>query len=262
MPEFLTIDICKEFLAMQEQSYTKLVKMLAEYLRNEIRLIRNEVNDLKVSAQFQSNTIDGIEKAIKKLNGQLRSIEESIQASEEYMEAVDDKMEYLENTSRRNNIKVIGIVESPNFIESWDESETIVKDKIKSLLSITEDLEIERAHRVGRPKEYHTRADGSKIKARPRPIVVKFLSWKQKEPVVRKAREVTPPEVKFLADLSQRSLKRRQDLVPKLLEARRNGKVAYFIGDRLVVKDKGGNQDQRPKDVDTNVDDEVSFTLS
>ena len=41
-----------------------------------------------------------------------------------------------------------------------------------------------------------------------------------------KAREVKPPEVKFLADLSPRSLKRRQDLVPKLLEARRNGKIA------------------------------------
>ena len=90
---------------------------------------------MKVSAQCQSNTIDGIEKAIKKLNGQLRSIEESIQASEEHMEAVDDKMEYLENTSRRNNIKVIVIEESPNIIESWDESETIVKDKIKSLLT-------------------------------------------------------------------------------------------------------------------------------
>ena len=35
--------------------------------------------------------------------------------------------------------------------------------------------------------------------------------------------------------------------------------MAYFIGDRLVVKDKGGNQDQCPKDVDTNVDNEVSF---
>ena len=61
-----------------------------------------------------------------------------------------------------------------------------------------------------------------------------------------KAREVKPPEVKFLADLSPGSLKRRQDLVPKLLEARRNGKIAYFIGDRLVIKDKKGNQDQRP----------------
>ena len=163
---------------------------------------------MKVSAQFQSNTIDGIENAIKKLTGQLRSIEECIQRNEEYMEAVDDKMEYLENTSRRNNIKVIIIEESPNFIESWDESETIVKDKFKSLLSITEDLEIERAHRVCRPKEYHTHADGLKVKATPRPIIVKFLSLKQKERVVRRAREVKPPEVKFLGDLSPCLLKR------------------------------------------------------
>ena len=129
-------------------------------------------------------------------------------------------------------------------------------------LSVTEDLEIERAHWVGRPKEYQTRADGSKVKAGPRPIVVKVLSWKQKERVVRKARDVKPPEVKLLADLSQRSLKRRQGVVPKLLEARRNGKVAYFIGDRLVVKDKNGNQDQRPKDDGGNLDNKVSCRLS
>ena len=94
--------------------------MLTEDLRKETRLNRNEVNYLKVSAQFQSYTIDGIEKAIKKLYGQLRSIEESVQTNEECMEAVDDKMEYLENTSRCNNVKVIGIEELPNFIESWE----------------------------------------------------------------------------------------------------------------------------------------------
>ena len=130
------------------------------------------------------------------------------------------------------------------------------------MLSITENLKIERARRVGRPKEYHTGADGLKVKPRPRPIIVTFLSWKQKERVVRKARDVKPPEVKFLADLSPRSLKRIQDLVPTLVEARRNGKMAYFIGDRLVIQDKKGNQDQRPKDTDRNLDKEVSFRLS
>ena len=67
-------------------------------------------------------------------------MEDAIQISEDFMGAVDDKLEYLQNSSRRNNVKVMGIAESPNFVESWDASETIVKEKIKSLLKIAEDL--------------------------------------------------------------------------------------------------------------------------
>ena len=189
-------------------------------------------------------------------------MEDAIQISEDFMGAVDDKLEYLQNSSRRNNVKVMGIAESPNFVESWDESETIVKEKIKSLLNITEDLVIERAHRIGRPKEFHTRADGSKGKARPRPIVAKFMSWKQKEQVVRKAREVKPHDVKFVTDFSQRTLSRRHDLVPRMLEARKNGKVAYLIGSKLIVKDGKVNQSQRSVDQDESLDTEITFNSS
>ena len=69
------------------------------------------------------------------------------------MGAVDYKMEHVENISRRNNVKVTGIEESPNLIKEWDEFETIVKEKIRSYLTITEGLEIESAHQVKRLNE-------------------------------------------------------------------------------------------------------------
>ena len=69
--------------------------------------------------------------------------------------------------------------------------------------------------------------------------------------MIKKARETKPANVKFLADFSQRTLDKRSSLIPKLEEARKIGKIAYFIADRLVIKDKQPEIDE---------DDEVTMT--
>ena len=63
--------------------------------------------------------------------------------------------EYLENHSRPNNIKLLGVPEDDDE-NSWDDTELIVKTLIKNKLGIQDEVEIERAHRVGK-------------KAKPRP---------------------------------------------------------------------------------------------
>ena len=238
MTEFITIAMCKELLAVQQTSYAKMIEVLTADLRNEIRFIKNDINDLKASAQFQSNTIDSYNVKIDCIEKELKLIKDHLGNSDVDLINLEDKVEYLENGSRRNNIRIVGVPEAPQFKESWEESEQIVKDKINTLLGISEDLQIERAHRVGKPKAFFTRPDGSKVKARPRPIVAKFQSWKQKESVLREARAKKPDGIKFVPDLSQRTLDKRERLVPQLLDARRHGKIAYFVLDKLVVKEK------------------------
>ena len=158
-------------------------------------------------------------------------IEKGLTSHEEDIDFVVGKCDYLENKSRRNNIKVIGIADSEGMIESWEESEKIIKEKIWELLQIQDELVIERAHRVGnRPRK---RDDGTE---EPRPIVAKFQLWKQKEMVLKKAREVKPQNIKFLADFSQLTLNRRRDQVPELIKGREAGHTAYFVADRLIVK--------------------------
>ena len=86
---------------------------------------------------------------------------------------------------------------------------------------------IKRAHRVGQPiKEAYTRRDA------------KFASWKEHEKVLESARKLKPHGIKFVADFSQRVLDRRQEQIPKVIEARENGKLAYFVLGGFVIKDK------------------------
>ena len=82
---------------------------------------------------------------------------------------------------------------------------------------------IERAHRVARrpgPGRSAGRGRSNHGQDGPKPIVAKFLNWKEKEQVLAAARKIKPPDVLFLQDFSQQTLERRKEQIPKMLAAR------------------------------------------
>ena len=68
-------------------------------------------------------------------------------------ETITTKHDYLQNQLRRSNIKILGVPEDPDE-KTWDDTELIVKTVIKNELGIqdADEIEIERAHRVGSMK--------------------------------------------------------------------------------------------------------------
>lgn len=48
-----------------------------------------------------------------------------------------------------------------------------------------------------------------------------------------------PPGIFINEDLAEETIKKREELLPKLIEARNQGKLAYFSLDKLIVKDRG-----------------------
>ena len=147
---------------------------------------------------------------------------------------------------------VTGIQE--NGKESWDETEVILKSKSKELLKISDDLTIERAHRVNSKPNGRcasSGARGGRKDERSRPISAKVLNWKEKERVLAAARSIRPDGVTFVQDFSQATLDRRYELVPMLKEARRQGTIAFFIADHLIIKEK-------PPETTENAHSEVS----
>ena len=85
------------------------------------------------------------------------------------------------------------------------------------------EVDIERAHRVERRKSGGI--NQHQADAKPRVIVCRLSSWKQKEAVVRKEK----PEGLFICeDLSQATLEKRKPHLEKLKAAKQAGKSAYF----------------------------------
>ena len=106
-----------------------------------------------------------------------------------------------------------------------------MKEAIKSSLGL--EIEIERAHRVDKRKKVGGK-QSKEEKEKPRTIVCKLKDWKQRESVIREARKVKPKGLYIAEDLARSILRKRE----KMKKARDAGKRAYFILDRLIIRDK------------------------
>ena len=100
---------------------------------------------------------------------------------EEGLRSLANQVDYLDNYSRRNCIRIDGIQESPN--EDWKTTEAKVRDILKDKMNFDDAIiEIERAHRIGKP-------DTNRPKQR-RPAIVKFLRFKDREKIIQNAKSL------------------------------------------------------------------------
>ncbi len=84
-------------------------------MKTSIQYTQKEVDELKITQAKQSEHCNTTQTDIMKLC--------------ESLQVILDKHEYLEGQSRRNNIVIDGIPETPG--ESWADSEEKVKDMLK-----------------------------------------------------------------------------------------------------------------------------------
>lgn len=244
--KFVTLEVLKGMMEAQGKAYQAMIQVVMEDVKSDIKELRKDMEELKVSVGFLSKEYDSakvetkatgnhFQSDIARLGKRIDQMEESTWAN---FEEVADHNEYLENQSRRDNIKILGVPESDTE-KTWDDTEGKVKELIKSKLSIDEEVEIVRAHRVGRQNQTgRSKLDGSFEPPQPRAIVAKLKSWKLKEKIVKKAREVRPKSIRFVYDLSQRTLEKRKSQIPEMLNARSKGKIAYFVMDKLIIRNK------------------------
>lgn len=141
-------------------------------------------------------------------------------------------MEYLENQSRRNNVRVDGIPEEDN--ETWEETEAKVKQVLKEELNLASAPDIERAHRVGKSSRRPASAQNSA--SRLRTIVCRLRVWKERETILN--RRIKPDNIFVKEDLSPATLEKRESQRAKMDAAKKAGKIAYFVLDKLVIRDR------------------------
>lgn len=219
--ELVSIATVKQMLDVQQSMLKTLLDSFISTVNARVDKLADSVASLKASLEFTQKDVGDL----LSLKSKLVSAENDIVEIKNNVELHGNKIEYQENQSRRNNIRVFGIPES---------AETKVKDAIKEKLNI--DVDIERAHRVERRKS--TGINQHQAGAKPRVIVCRLSSWKQKEAVVRKARKEKPEGLFICEDLSQATLEKRKPQLEKLRAAKQAGKSAYFILDRLIIRDK------------------------
>ena len=149
---FVMLEVVRELLQTQERSYQAAIKLLITDVRSEVKDIKKEIEEFKDSLEFTQREVNDNQDRVMDIETRLEGLKVRIDDQMDTIEKVEDDVEYIENQSRRNNIKILGVEENNTTEKSWDDTEKMVKNIIREKLDINEEINIERAHRVGKPR--------------------------------------------------------------------------------------------------------------
>ncbi|XP_047143048.2 uncharacterized protein LOC124817249 [Hydra vulgaris] len=221
----------ERLLKDQEKNFTDIISANLKILTNrldkiekevdvnksKVLSIENDLRDFKESLNFQETTImEKIKKITKRYEKEINNL--------------NKKTLDLENRSRRNNLRLDGIFEKPN--ENWNECENAVKEMFKKQLKISNEIIIERAHRIGQPKE----------DKKPRTIVLKLLNFQDKTKILNATKNLRGTGIYVNEDFAKETMESRRMLweeVKKLrLEAKNDSKRTWQILKEITGKQK------------------------
>ena len=152
-------------------------------------------------------------------------MEEKVKTIEnKFTNEVQRKLTEIEDRSRRNNIRIEGVVQES--YESWDQTETMVNNLLKDKLEI-ENVKIERVHRAGRTNEEKTRT-----------IVCKLLDYKDKLKIMQNRKKLKGTNIYINEDFSKETREHRKKLWEEVKVLRSQGEIAY-LNYRSISQKKG-----------------------
>ena len=163
--EFVSLAVVPELLETQERAFKQFTEFHTNSVKEEINTLRKYVDDLKTSLVFSQKDIDDMKEKCYKAEERLMETDDGLTEANSCIDELYDQQEQLENHSRRNNVKIMGISENGN--ETWKESEQKAIEVNRTRLQIAEELKVERAHRIGKPRLPYHHIGGEKSRASP-----------------------------------------------------------------------------------------------
>ena len=189
--------------------------------------MKTDIEELKESLSFTQNDIDqrfsNINEKVQGLKKEFSSTKEDvrvIQTTEPtWALEIRRKLVDLEDRSRRNNLRLLGIKKDPR--ESWEECENKFYDLLEQKLEMdTSNITIERAHRVGEKSNDKARA-----------MVVQFSFYRDKINILKGTK------ISIFEDFSQETMQIHKEKWKEVLANRKQGKISYLLYRSLICKE-------------------------
>uniref|UniRef100_A0A087YRN3 L1 transposable element RRM domain-containing protein n=1 Tax=Poecilia formosa TaxID=48698 RepID=A0A087YRN3_POEFO len=217
--------------------------------------------EFKLSFESLNSTLDSINSTMTDHGQRICSLEDNATASDARLlqvekvcanlqkenETLRAKVVDLEGRSRRQNIRIVGLPEDiegprPSSFFSKLLTEVFGKDTLPSL------PEIDRAHRTLAPKP----APGS----RPRPVILRFHRFQEKDLIIREARKrgalsYQGHRIRFYDDYSPEVVKQRGEYSGAMTELYKRGyKPALLFPAKLRITLPNGDKKWLPSAAD------------
>ena len=197
---------------------------LIESEMKTFRCLSVQICDMEKSLNHISNEFDTIRADIGDNRDEINELRKSLDRQSEEIGVIREQILQDQTRSMRGNLVFYGIKDPDKF----EDSEEVIRGFLDNTMNINPDhIEIDRAHRLG-----------SWRRDKVRPIVVKFLRYKDKEAIRKAAPEklrgsrfgINEQFPKEVAD-------RRRLLLPILKQEKNNRKRATLVIDKLYTDD-------------------------
>ncbi|MPC80140.1 Protein unc-13 C [Portunus trituberculatus] len=232
----------KALLESQENSYRSAMEVVIKQIREKITKLESNIADITTSLEFNQREMDELKSTIKNHEKEIETNKaimdkqiSVIDACKSRIESLEERCNYMEDYSRRNNILITGVEERSGG-ETWEQTMAVVLFLLDDKMQLP-GLDLKRAHRVGR-----------RLDARPRPIVVHFSRYSDREAVMRNVRKLKGTNIYINDDLCAASQAVKNAQMPQFKEASARGKIAFFKHTKLIVKESSARRNNLQSD--------------
>lgn len=213
-------------------------------IRRDVKNLNTKFDHLEKSVQSLKRDSKFLKDQNSLLTKQVTDLQSTVSQLESRAQEAEIRNERLEAQSRRDNLRFYGFEDKHG--ETWEESENKARSYIANDLNIGESsIQIERAHRIP-------------SKTSPRPLIVKFSFYKDRDKVLKAYREKRKRQneqsaettgasaaeqieqsetcrIRVCEDFPERVIKARSNLYSFLRSSIDSGRDAFLRYDRLIV---------------------------
>ena len=177
--------------------------------------------DLSERLDKLSDSVSKTKKSVDDLSTKCTRLEKENTLLKADITHLSDKLDYLENQGRRNNLLFHGIAKStPN--ETWSDCEDYVRDVLRNKMKMDDSLiTIERAHRLNHGKS----------------IIIKLLDFNMKKLILQETRTLKGTGIYISEDFSYQVRRIRKNLKSIMDTERENGRKSKLRFDKLIFED-------------------------
>ncbi len=197
--------------AVRDAVDSVLIPALRE-LREDIQATNKSVKELREELEVIATAAKQTRDHVDSVQAAAREDRRTVTDLRNQLERLTEKMTDIEDRSRRNNVRLVGL---PEGMEGSDVAGFLRVNLSKWILSLKgRNIEIDQAHRV---------YGGGRGSNRPRTLIFRVLRWHDRSEILRGARQAYPVKctqdnvtLQFFPDFSPATAAKRKNSLPRL----------------------------------------------
>jgi len=189
-------------------------------IEQRLSRVDEDIRELKKSCEYAHESTEELEGQVKQHDKMIKDMKEWMEKLKEDNKKLSDTAVDLRARSMRNNLVIYNLDEN----DKEEDVNELVRDVIEKLGIESDEIEIDRAHRMGKKR-------GGK----PRPVVARFLRYQDRERIRKAAYNLKGSKIGISEQFPKEIADRRKLLYPVFKKAKAEGNTAKLVRDQLYI---------------------------